>query len=632
MIQSKALRHVFATAAICGCGAVVALPSDAFSQDGTQKPAATANGFERKAPAAQGADTEQAALQRLAMKYVGLKDLAGGRRAAAQKAYDAEKENFLKSFDPTYASDKAAYQAAAEEYETKRKAVWQSALDELKAEGYEFSGTKLEGEDLQYRKRPVEEDLSAPSPGAQAEPQEGFLAIVAKYVQSNAEIQTLGARRLQAYKALAAHQDALIEKIDAEVPSALAAAAQPAPAKTAPSETQKPAAKEPAPPLAAGAPPKSAAEAPAKSAVMEPTQPLVEPPPEPLAAAPPKPPAEEPAKPQTRPPELRLSEERAPAPQTRAAESGGPISPPAPPPGPPPRGEAPRGLAEKPAPLHEARAESPAGALPPLPPLPRLPDEPGAPALPEAPALPREEGDAATVPASAVARVLAPSSEFAQLRLGVFGNVIWAQPNLFWPGPWGGAVAPLASAQSLDQSFGGGGAQVALRLRPFSAHSGATAIGNLVAGFAFDAAGSGGGARGGLSPLFSSSFNSRFQATQRVEVGFDIDLAGKTTVTPIATAGFSEAQIAASSYGAALGTFAWGSASSFRLGATYGGGLELKIEGAPTLQILYLRHAYNPITTSIWGSFIGAAYVGARNGLSENELRVGLVFPVPRPW
>ena len=185
--------------------------------------------LEGKAEAAQSIDAEQAALHRLALKYVGLKDLTGARKVAAQKAYDAEKENFLKNFDPSYARDKAAYQAAADEYETKRKAVWQSALDELKAQGYELNGTKLDGEDLQYRKRPVEEDSGGFfRPSRRTSRNEGYLAIVNKYVQSNAEVQDLGARRLQAYKALAAHQDALIEKIDAEVPAASQEAAQPA--------------------------------------------------------------------------------------------------------------------------------------------------------------------------------------------------------------------------------------------------------------------------------------------------------------------------------------------------------------------------------------------------------------------
>ncbi len=628
MVKSKALRRAFVSA-VFGCGAVIALAGGSLGRDGT--PAATAGGSERNAPAAQGAEAEPAALRRLAMKYIGLKDLTAARRAAAQKAYDAEKENFLKSYDPTYASDKVAYQAAAEEYEATRKAVWQSALDELKAEGYEFAGTRLEGEDLQYRKRPVEEDLAGPSTHTQAEPNEGFLAIVSKYVQSNADIQTLGARRLQAYKALAAHQDALIEKIDAEVPAALAAAAQQAPAKTAPLESPKPVAKEPGPPLAE-TPPKPAAEAPAKSAAMERTQPLVEPPAKPHDAAPPRPPAEETAKPQPRPPELRMSEEHAPPQQAAAAESSAPVAPPPPQAGTLPRAEAPREAIGKAASSREARTEAPAGGLPPLPTLPRLPDEPGAPALPEAPALPAEAGETAAVPATAVAPVFAAPSEFAQLRLGVFGNATWARPNLFWSGPWGVAVAPFASPRSLDQSFGGGGAQAAVRLRPFDAASGATALRGLVAGLALDAAWLGGGAHGGLAPFFSTSFTSRFQATQRIEVGVDVDLGGKTTITPIVTAGFSEAQFAMSSYGAALGTVVWGSASGFRLGATYGGGLELKVAGAPTLQILYLRHAYNPTTTPIWGGSFGGAFVGANKGLSENELRVGLVIPVPQPW
>ena len=80
-----------------------------------------------------------------------------------------------------------------------------------------------------------------------------------------------------------------------------------------------------------------------------------------------------------------------------------------------------------------------------------------------------------------------------------------------------------------------------------------------------------------------------------------------------------------------MGSFAWGSASDFNLGATYGGGLELKVLGAATLQLLYLRHEYNPTAAAIWGG-AGGVFVGARKGLAENELRVGLVIPVPRPW
>ena len=216
---------------------MIALSGEALAQSWTEKPAAAAPAPEGKAEASQSSSAEQAALRRLALKYISLKDITGARKAAAQKAYDAEKENFLKNYDPTYARDKADYQAAAAEYETKRKAVWQSALDELKAQGYELNGTKLDGEDLQYRKRPVEEDLAGASAPPQGELNEGYLAIVNKYVQSNAEIQDLGARRLAAYKALAAHQDALIEKIDAEVPAASQEAAQPAAAKMSSAST-----------------------------------------------------------------------------------------------------------------------------------------------------------------------------------------------------------------------------------------------------------------------------------------------------------------------------------------------------------------------------------------------------------
>ena len=122
------------------------------------------------------------------------------------------------------------------------------------------------------------------------------------------------------------------------------------------------------------------------------------------------------------------------------------------------------------------------------------------------------------------------------------------------------------------------------------------------------------------------------QATQRFEVGYDFDLGGTTVVTPFATAGFSEAQFSVSSYGAALGAFAWGSASSFKLGATYGGGLEVKVFGPATLQLLYLRHAYNPVGAAIWGGVVGGAVFGARKGLVENELRVGVAIPVPNLW
>jgi len=630
MIEAKTLRRASAFAAVFGCGVVIVPPGDALAQTWTEKPAQAAPAPEGKAETAQSPSAEQGALHRLALKYIGLKDLMGAKKAAAQKAYDAEKENFLKSYEPTYARDKAAYQAAGEEYETKRKAVWQGALDELKAQGYELNGTKLEGEDLQYRKRPVEEDLAGSSAVPKGELNEGYLAIVNKYVQSNAEIQDLGARRLAAYKALTAHQDALIEKIDAEVPAASQEAAQPAPAKTAPLEAPK-SAKEPAKPVA---------QAPAKPGAMEPTQPLVPAPAKPPAEATAKPPApeaakptvaapsEEPAKAPPRPPELRVTEERAtpPAPQQNAA--AGAVAQPAPQVETPLRQEAQREAIEKPGPLHEARgAKSSAGALPPLPALPRLPKEPGLPPLPEAPVLSEEE-ETAAAPAIAAAPLAVAAPEAAQWRLGVFGSVAWARPNLSWSGPWGGALAPFAVSPSLDRSFGGGGAQIALRLRPFDA----AWLRRLAVGLAVDVAGRAGSAQGGLSPFVSTGFSSRFQATQRVEVGYDVDVGGTTVVTPFATVGFSEAQFAVSNYGNVFGTFAWGSASDFNLGATYGGGLELKVFGPATLQLLYLRHEYNPTTAAIWGGTAGGVLVGARKGLVENELRVGLVIPVPRPW
>ncbi|HTO78766.1 MAG TPA: hypothetical protein VMJ31_03220 [Methylocystis sp.] len=634
MIEAKTLRRASAFAAVFGCGVVIVPPGDALAQTWTEKPAQAAPAPEGKAETAQSPSAEQGALHRLALKYIGLKDLMGAKKAAAQKAYDAEKENFLKSYEPTYARDKAAYQAAGEEYETKRKAVWQGALDELKAQGYELNGTKLEGEDLQYRKRPVEEDLAGSSAVPKGELNEGYLAIVNKYVQSNAEIQDLGARRLQAYKALAAHQDALIEKIDAEVPAASREAAQPA--KTAPLEPAKPAAQEPAKPVTQ-APVKPAAEAPAQPGAMEPTQPLVE--------APAKPPAQESAKPSVpapsgepatappRPPELRTTEKRPTLPAARpnaAAEPVAPVAHPAPQAETSARQEIPREALEKPAPLREARAaKSSEGALPPLPALPRLPkeDEDGLPPRPEAPTPPGEE-ETAGIPAPTVAPLAVATPQAMQWRIGVFGSVTWAQPNLSWTGPGGGALAPFAASSSLDRSFGGGGAQVALRLRPFYA----SWLQRLAVGLAADVAGRAGGAQGGLSPFVSTSFSSRLQATQRLEVGYDIDVGGTTVVTPFATVGFSEAQFAVSNHGAVLGNFAWGSASDFKLGATYGGGLELKVLGAATLQLLYLRHEYNPAAAAIWGGAVGGVFVGARKGLAENELRVGVVIPLPRPW
>jgi hypothetical protein len=645
MIEARTLRRAFARAAFFGCGAVIAFPGEALAQSWTEKPAAAAPAPEGKAEASQSSSAEQAALRRLALKYIGLKDITGARKAAAQKAYDAEKENFLKNYDPTYVRDKADYQAAAAEYETKRKAVWQSALDELKAQGYELNGTKLDGEDLQYRKRPVEEDLAGSSAPPQGELNEGYLAIVNKYVQSNAEIQDLGARRLAAYKALTAHQDALIEKIDAEVPAATQAAAA-APAKTAPLEAPKPAAKEPAKPVAQ-APAKPTGEAPAKPGAIEPTQPLAETPAKPPAEATAKPPAQEAAKPTVaapseelakappRPAELRTTDERAtpPAPQRNAAgEPGTAVAQPAPQAEAPLRQQVPREAIEKPASLREARgAKSSEGALPPLPALPRLPREPGLPPLPAAPTFPEEEeATAAAFPALKAAPLAVAAPDAAQWRIGVFGSVIWAQPNLSWSGPWGGALAPFAVSSSLDRSFGGGGAQLALRLRPFDA----AWLQRLAVGLAADVAGRAGSAHSGLSPFVSTGFSSRVEATQRVEVGCDIDAGGTTVVTPFLTAGFSEAQIAVSRYGNVLGTFAWGSGSDFKLGATYGGGLELKVLGAATLQLLYLRHEYNPATAAIWGGTVGGAFFGARKGLAENELRVGLVIPVPvpRPW
>ena len=632
MIESRTFRRALACAAVFGCGAVIALSEAAFAQNGTQKPAATRPAVDSQAEAAQGADAERAALHRLALKYAALKDLAGARKAAAQKAYDAEKETFLKSFDPTYARDKAAYQAAADEYESRRRVIWQSALDELKAQGYEFNGTKLEGEDLQYRKRPVEEDL-AESSAPRGEANEGYLAIVSKYVQSNAEIQDLSARRLQAYRALAAHQDALIEQIDAEIPAVSQEAAQPGPAKTAPLEAPKPAAEEPAKPLAE-APPKPAVEAPAKRGAMEPTQPLVEAPPKPpaetAAKSPPpetaNPPAAAPAKPTagqgaaTRaeehgppplPPELRIGEER-PAGAVAAPPSETPL-----------REKAVGPAGEKAS--REARAAR--GGLPPLPALPPLPKDGGLPPLPEAPMLPDEEEETAAIPAIVVAPPLVSAPEAAQARFGVFGGVNWAQPNLSWSGPWGAAV-PFAVSRSLDRSFGGGGAQLALRLRPVAGLQG------FAMGLALDLAGRAGSAQAGVAPWVSSGFSSRLQATQRVEVGYDVDLGGTTVVTPFATVGFSEAKFAVSNYSNVLGTFASGGASDFRLGATYGAGLELKVLGPATLQLLYLRHEYNPAAAAIWAGVAGGAFAGARKGLAENELRVGLVIPVPvpRPW
>ncbi len=600
MIESKSLRRAFVCAAVLGCGSTIALGGEALAQSWTMPAAGPA-----ASKAEPTSDAERAALRRLGAKYVSLKDLKGAKRAAAQKAYDAEKESFLKSYDPTYVRDKAAYQAVADEYEAKRKAVWQGALDELKAQGYEFSGTKLEGEDLQYRKRSVEEDLAESSAPAQNEPREGYVAIVNKYVQSNAEVQELGARRLQAYNTLAAHQDALIEKIDAEVLAASQEAGKPATAKTAPLEAPKP-----------------IAEAPAKPGPIEPTQPLVEAPAKPAAefaakpaapvgaqpaiAAPAKPQAEEGASP--RPPELRMGEERT-APSASQAALAAPVAPPA---------------AQVETPLPEAGKKVSTNALPPLPALPK--DD----GLPEAPSLP-DENETASIPTPAaaplsVAPLPAATSQGALLRIGLFGSASFAQPSLFWAGPGGGAVAPFAVSPSLNQTLGGGGAQLALRLHPLDALRG------LSLGLAADVSGRASRAQSGAFPFVSTRFSSGLQATQRIEIGYDLDLGGTTVVTPFATAGFSEAQFAVSSYGAAFGTFAWGSASSFKLGTTYGGGLDVKVFGPVTLQLLYLRHEYNPAGAGIWGGVVGGAVFGARKGLIENELRVGVAIPVPNLW
>ena len=601
MIESKSIRRAFACAAVLGCGSIIALRGEALAQSWTMPTAGPA-----ASKAEPASDAERAALRRLVLKYVALKDLKGAKRAAVQKAYDAEKETFLKSYDPAYLRDKSAYQAVADEYEAKRKAVWQGALDELKAQGYEFSGTKLEGEDLQYRKRPVEDDLAEASAPAQNEPRDGYLAIVNKYVQSNAEVQDLGARRLQAYKTLVAHQDALIEKIDAEVLAASQEAAKPATAKTAPLEAPKPPAEalakpspvEPTQPLVE-APAKPAAEATAKPSTLEAAKPAI--------AGPVKSPAEEGAPP-PRPPELRMGEEHM-APAASQTASAAPVAPP---------------TAQTETPLPEAGKKVSASALPPLPALPK--DD----GLPEAPSLPDDE-QTASIPAPVAAPLPAaplpvPASQGPQLRIGLFGSASFAQPSLFWAGPGGGALAPFAVSPSLNQTLGGGGAQLALRLRPLDALPG------LSLGLAADVSGRAGRAQSGFFPFVSTRFSSGLQATQRLEIAYDFDLGGTTVVTPFATAGFSEAQFAVSRYGAALGAFAWGNASNFKLGATYGGGLEVKVFGPATLQLLYLRHEYNPTNAAIWGGGVGGAVFGARKGLVENELRVGVVIPVPDLW
>ncbi|MFY9655651.1 MAG: hypothetical protein WAK01_03555, partial [Methylocystis sp.] len=400
MIESNTLRRALAYAAVLGCGSMMALRGEALAQSWTLPAAGPGEGKVESAPAT---NAERAALRGLGLKYVGLKDLKGARRAAAQKAYDAEKENFLKSYDPTYFRDKAAYQAVADGYEAKRKAVWQGALDELKAQGYDFNGTKLEGEDLQYRRRPVEEDLAEASAPAQNEPREGYLAIVNKYVQSNAEVQELGARRLQAYKTLVAHQDGLIEKIDAEVLAASQEAAKPALAKPAPLEAPKP-----------------PAEALAKPGPIEPTQPLVEAPAKPAAEATAKLPAPEAAKPAIagpakspteegapppRPPELRMGEEHM-APSESQTASAAPVPPPT------------------------AQTETPQVSASALPPLPALPKDDG---LPEAPSLP-DEDETASIPAPVAAPLPAAplpvaASQGPQLRIGLFGSASFAQPS-----------------------------------------------------------------------------------------------------------------------------------------------------------------------------------------------------------
>jgi len=138
------------------------------------------------------------------------------------------------------------------------------------------------------------------------------------------------------------------------------------------------------------------------------------------------------------------------------------------------------------------------------------------------------------------------------------------------------------------------------------------------------------GVQAGSAPYAQAAFSSRFEATQRIEIGVDIPLDGRTIVTPLATAGFSEAQLALGAWSNLGGVYTFGNASDFKLGAAYGGGFELKVAGSPKLQILYLRHEYNATTSGISGGVIGVSLLSAKKGLVEDELRVGLAIPLPR--
>lgn len=224
---------------------------------------------------------------------------------------------------------------------------------------------------------------------------------------------------------------------------------------------------------------------------------------------------------------------------------------------------------------------------------------------------------------------------------GVFGGGVSQNVTVGWfpnqPG-FGDDTLPLAlfhqtTIGNLGQAAFIGGGQVGYDTT-ISFDGGGTSV-SLVIGFVADIAGTTGGSAhnavfpsigGGHFPI-QSTFSSGFETTERGRVGVDFSVDDGWSATPYATGGFAAAQVNSSDSMNFFTSFNHGSRSEFRPAWTVGGGVDIKLAGAPfTIQAQYLHTDFGRDDYVLPNNVSPSSFIATGHTFTQDRATIGVNF------
>jgi hypothetical protein len=215
--------------------------------------------------------------------------------------------------------------------------------------------------------------------------------------------------------------------------------------------------------------------------------------------------------------------------------------------------------------------------------------------------------------------------------VGVFGTVNGLQAVSNWTFEPGFGSDDLFRSNSLPLAHAaGGGVVYEGSVRPFY-NNPSGSLSNLVLGFSGDVEIRGarftqtGDFPGGS---LQQSFRSPILFEQFLGLGEEIHLTNQTIMIPNVRAGIVEGQFNYTNY-ANFGTAVnYGSTSGIVAGWAVGGGIDVKTQGWPGFQLLWLHREFGPDSMGMPSTSGPLFRITARQSMYEDELRVGLLFSV----